>query len=134
MRRLALVTLLAASLALAGCSKDDPAPAASSSSPSESKTPPPPQFWPLTGLEAKAGQSVALDHPVLLGLDLGRYADGECIHRSELRGSGSPGTDDGVESCKPRTRRVVRRAGRTLPVLGTAHRGSFRRRLRELPR
>jgi len=65
-RRLALVILLAASLALAGCSKDDPVPAASGTSPSSSPSEPAPEFWPLTGLEAKPGQSVALDHPVLV--------------------------------------------------------------------
>jgi len=62
-RRLALIGLLAASLALAACSKDEP----TSPSASPTKSPDaPPQIWPLTGLQAKAGESVALKHPVLV--------------------------------------------------------------------
>lgn len=65
MRRLALVTLLAASLALASCGKDDNEPSADPTSPSAS-TPAPPEIWPLTGLEAGQGKSVELSHPVLV--------------------------------------------------------------------
>ena len=66
MRRLVMVTLLAASLTLAGCGKDDSDPSADASSPSTSSTPAPPETWPLTGLDADEGQSVSLTHPVLV--------------------------------------------------------------------
>jgi len=60
--------MLAAGLVLAGCggksdkkaSGDQPS---ASSSPS---TPPAPQFWPLTGVQAPAGQSVAKNRPVIV--------------------------------------------------------------------
>ena len=69
MRRLSLslTALLAASIALAGCSKSDEPAAPSDSSPSASKTaskPDKPDTWPLTGLTANGG--AALDHPVLV--------------------------------------------------------------------
>ena len=57
-----LVPLLAASVALAGCGDSGK----QSSPAKEAATPPPPQFWPLTGLQAPAGESVAREHPVMV--------------------------------------------------------------------
>jgi hypothetical protein len=59
-------TLVALSLVLAGCGGDDSKPKSADGSPSASPTPEVPATWPLTGLEAKDGQSVALDHPVIV--------------------------------------------------------------------
>lgn len=59
-----LAPLLVATLALAGCggtkeSGDKPDAAASSA-------PPTPEFWPLTGVQAPLGETVAKDHPVMV--------------------------------------------------------------------
>lgn len=58
-----LAPLLVASLALAGCGgsdeSDGPDAAASSA-------PPKPEFWPLTGIQAPLGETVAKDHPVMV--------------------------------------------------------------------
>ena len=61
-------SLVVLSLVLAGCGDDKPAdkPDSKESSASSSPTPEEPQTWPLTGVEAKAGESVAKDHPVLV--------------------------------------------------------------------
>lgn len=58
-------TLVALSLVLAGCGGDDSKkPEADKSS--VAPVPEEPATWPLTGLEAKEGQSVELDHPVVV--------------------------------------------------------------------
>ncbi|TWG91889.1 Protein of unknown function (DUF3048) [Nocardioides sp. J9] len=60
-------SLLALSLALAGCGgDDDPSEPKSTPSPTESQAPDEPATWPLTGVEAKEGESVELDHPVIV--------------------------------------------------------------------
>lgn len=68
LRRTLLPALLAAGLVLAGCSSDDPS--------SEDKPDTPQQTledgtvisatWPLTGLDARGDEEVALDHPVMV--------------------------------------------------------------------
>ena len=58
-------TLVALSLVLAGCGSDDAKkPAADKSS--QAPAPAEPATWPLTGVEAKDGESVALDRPVVV--------------------------------------------------------------------
>lgn len=62
-------SLVVLSLVLAGCgggdddSGDKPE---SSDKPSQTEAPEEPATWPLTGIEAKAGESVELDHPVIV--------------------------------------------------------------------
>lgn len=59
-------SLVVLSLVLAGCGDDKADKPESKESPSASATPAEPQTWPLTGIEAAAGESVAQDHPVLV--------------------------------------------------------------------
>lgn len=59
-------SLIALSLVLAGCGGDDPEKESPEAEKSVTQEPEVPQTWPLTGLEAKAGESVELDHPVLV--------------------------------------------------------------------
>lgn len=63
-----LTPLLAAGLVLTGCGGggDKKAAADKPSATTSPSTPPPPQYWPLTGLQAAAGESVAKNHPVLV--------------------------------------------------------------------
>jgi hypothetical protein len=61
-----LTPLLAAGLMLAGCGGDDKESAAKPGATSSPTAPPAPQFWPLTGLQAPAGQTVAKNRPVLV--------------------------------------------------------------------
>jgi hypothetical protein len=65
----ALTPLLAAGLVLSACGGGggDKKDAAEKPGATSSPTPPPtPQYWPLTGVQAPAGQSVAKNHPVLV--------------------------------------------------------------------
>ncbi len=57
-------SLVALSLVLAGCGSDDSEPAEDATS--AAPAPEEPQIWPLTGLEAAEGESVALDRPVVV--------------------------------------------------------------------
>jgi len=59
-------TLVALSLVLAGCGGDDGKKPAADESSAPAPAPEEPATWPLTGLEAKDGQSVELDHPVVV--------------------------------------------------------------------
>lgn len=61
-------SLVVLSLVLAGCGgEDEPGEKPESDeSPSQTQAPEEPATWPLTGVEAKAGESVELDHPVLV--------------------------------------------------------------------
>lgn len=59
-------SLVVLSLVLAGCGDDKTDKPESKDSPSQSTAPDVPQTWPLTGIEAKAGESVAQDHPVIV--------------------------------------------------------------------
>lgn len=61
-------SLVVLGLVLAGCGGDDePAEKPESSeSPSQTEAPEEPATWPLTGVEAKEGESVELDHPVIV--------------------------------------------------------------------
>ncbi len=65
-----LTPLLAVGLALSACGgggggdkKESAEKPGATTSPS---TPPPPQYWPLTGIQAPQGESVAKNHPVLV--------------------------------------------------------------------
>lgn len=63
----ALMPLLAAGLVLSGCSGGGGSNTAEKPKATTSPTtPPPPQYWPLTGIQAPAGESVAKNHPVLV--------------------------------------------------------------------
>lgn len=59
-------SLVAMSLVLAGCGSDKTDKPESKDSPSQSVAPDVPQTWPLTGIQAKPGESVAQDHPVIV--------------------------------------------------------------------
>ena len=59
-------SLVVLSLVLAGCGDDKADKPESKDAPSQSTAPDVPQTWPLTGIEAKAGESVAQDHPVIV--------------------------------------------------------------------
>ncbi|GAA1502491.1 DUF3048 domain-containing protein [Nocardioides humi] len=59
-------SLVVLSLVLAGCGGGDDGEKKSSGEPTAEVTPEEPATWPLTGLEAEDGQSVALDHPVVV--------------------------------------------------------------------
>ncbi|NHA00278.1 DUF3048 domain-containing protein [Nocardioides sp. W3-2-3] len=60
-------SLVVMSLVLAGCGDDKGGDKPESKdSPSQSAAPDVPQTWPLTGIQAKAGESVAQDHPVIV--------------------------------------------------------------------
>lgn len=61
-------SLVVLSLVLAGCGGGDDSgeKPESDDSPSQSQAPEEPATWPLTGVEAKAGESVELDHPVVV--------------------------------------------------------------------
>ena len=64
-----LTPLLAAGLVLSACGggggdkKESAEKPGATTSPT---TPPPPQYWPLTGIQAPEGESVAANHPVLV--------------------------------------------------------------------
>jgi hypothetical protein len=63
-----LTPLLAAGLVLSACGgggNDKPQSAEKPSGSASPTTPPPPQFWPLTGIQAPAGESVAKNRPVI---------------------------------------------------------------------
>lgn len=62
-------SLVVLSLVLAGCGGGDDDSGnkpESSDKPSQTEAPEEPATWPLTGIEAKAGESVELDHPVIV--------------------------------------------------------------------
>ncbi len=61
-------SLIALSLVLAGCGGGDDPKKESTPDEETSAAPEPvvPETWPLTGIEAPAGESVALDHPVIV--------------------------------------------------------------------
>lgn len=62
-------SLVVLSLVLAGCGggdDDSGEKPETSDSPSQSQAPEEPATWPLTGVEATAGESVELDHPVIV--------------------------------------------------------------------
>lgn len=59
-------SLIVLSLVLAGCGGDDEEPNTPDAEKSASQEPEVPATWPLTGLEAKEGESVEKDHTVLV--------------------------------------------------------------------
>lgn len=59
-------SLIALSLVLAGCGSDDSGGEKEPTAGETTPAPDVPQIWPLTGLEAKDGKSVELDHPVIV--------------------------------------------------------------------
>ncbi len=65
LRRALPATLVAVSLVLAGCGGGDGETSGGGDSPTEA-VPEVPSTWPLTGEEAEAGKTVALDHPVVV--------------------------------------------------------------------
>lgn len=62
----ALVPLLASTLLLAGCGGDGKESGDGPGAAPSSSAPPPPEFWPLTGLQAPEGETVAREHPVMV--------------------------------------------------------------------
>ncbi|GAA4811132.1 DUF3048 domain-containing protein [Nocardioides caeni] len=59
-------SLVALTLVLAGCGSDETEPATDGADNSSAPEPDEPATWPLTGLEAKSGDSVEQDHPVIV--------------------------------------------------------------------
>ncbi|MDH2413988.1 DUF3048 domain-containing protein [Nocardioides sp. CER19] len=135
-----LTPLLAAGLVLAGCGggNDDNKSAAKPGASTSPTTPPPPQYWPLTGVQAPAGTSVAKNHPVFvvkidntdnsapqLGLGSADMVVEELVEGAATRlaaffYSGLPKTVGPVRSMRASDISVVSPAGATVVTSGMA--------------